>query len=261
MKKIILSTACLLIWLSGFSQTAQTGINTTTPQQILHISGTPSTSTAIGTTGQFLVSPTVRVDGLNQTNNSAHPASPAISTLPLYATLNGDMVIGKKVQIIAQTLPGGTDPIPSFLKNSVSGTAVFTLQLYTINFTLLQPSLVYFNAAVSIGSIFQISAVIPTPSLNDGKARMTGIQFMLIGAGIPSNYLGSTTDSFTNLTANSGQLTPTGFFYHSLGKEVKLPAGTYTFQIFGCALANNNGFSLSFGESATDYVNIIAIAL
>jgi hypothetical protein len=260
MKKTIGLITSLMVCFTSFSQTTQTGINTLLPQQELHIAGAPSITTAIGTTGKNVVTPTIRLEGLNQTNNTTHPASPAISTLPIYATVDGDLVIGTRTKVISQTLPG-QDGISSSNLIIINGTADVVTTLKTITFTIDRPSLVYLNAMVCISDVSQVSASTP---IVDGRARRMGIQFMFSTApatsGVPTAVaFAENSNSYTNGTTGANILS--GFFYYNLGKVVKLTAGTYTLNVLGIASANGNSFQLSYGTNTNDAVNIVAIAL
>lgn len=270
----------IMAWGVAFSQgNVQTGINTITPQQALHVSGTPSSSTVQndGTTGRYVVTPTMRIEGLNQTNNTtAHPASPAISTLPLYVTTDGDLVTGGKVNKVVETLPvagaaadGVTlnqNPLISAVYPTVYSTSTI---LREIPFTLSRTSMVYISASVGIGSISSnTSGTNPLPALGDSKARMMGIklQFSLApaGSGITVNVpFASTTDSFT--TSSGGSLVPSGFFWYNISKELRLPPGDYKLCIYGIATSSGTGgtggFYYSVGSSPIDNVNVIAVAL
>lgn len=259
----------------GFCQTAQTGINTTTPQQTLHVSGTTSsTPVADGTIGKYLVTPTMRVEGLGKTNNptpySSLPAATTL-TLPLYATTDGELVIGNnRINKILQTLPvttptsgnGGVDNATAQINNisavypNVTSTAS---PIKTQTFTLTQTSMVYISVSVGIGSISNTAW--------DERARMNGIklQFSAVGtgSGIPVNVpFASSTDSFTSKT---GTQIPTGNFWYNVSKELKLPPGTYTLQIYGIGTATSSAgsgtFSYQVGHASNDSINIIAIAL
>lgn len=264
MKNTLLLIICSLAGTNAF---CQAGINTGTPQQVVHIAGTPSASTAIGTTGKFVVTPTMRVEGLNQTNNSTHPAAPAISTQPVYATASGDLVIGNRVQLIKQTLPG-TDVIPTPLTLNVpSGTAGITSTIYTQSFTLKQPSMVYFMANISFNFTGSGGTLIAS-----GGTKMGGIEFSFssvpASSGIPtSGYFAAsqypyTQDPFSDTGLYGTNLVPNGNFQFALNKALKLPPGSYTFNIIACASAGTGtGFSSRVGISPTDYINITAIAL
>lgn len=276
MKKVIGSILIIMAWGVGFSQTAQTGINTVTPQQALHVSGTPSGSTAQndGTTGRYVVTPTMRIEGLNQTNNTtAHPAAPAISTQPLYATSNGDLVVGGKVNKVVQTLPvSGAAADGVTISQNPAITAVYptvysTTVLKNIPFTLTRTSMVYISASVGISSIGTNTAS-PVGALSDSKARMTGIklQFSAVaaGSGLTANVpFASSTDSYTS--GSNSLLVPTGFFWYNVSKELKLTPGTYNLQIYGIGMSNGTGgtgtFYFNVGNSPIDNVNVIAIAL
>ena len=260
-----------MVYGKAFSQ-GPTGINTISPQQALQISGTPSTSTQIGTIGKYVVTPTLRVEGLNATNNSVHPADPAnpsFSTQPVYATSTGDLVIGRKYTVIKQTLPG-IDAIAPGSSNGIlfdvpsnSGLITAPSPLYTTTFTLAQPSLVYFSAIVSFSFL---GAAEPTP-MNDGKARMGGLQFQFssvpTSSNIPTAYFASNTMPFTQPAVSGSASVANGFSYLSLSKVVKLPAGQYTFNILGCAQSTGttSSFHLYFGRDPHDMINITAIAL
>lgn len=261
MKKTIGLITSLMVCFVSFSQTAQTGINTLLPQQELHIAGTPSTTTAIGTTGKNVVTPTIRLEGLNQTNNTAHPVSPAISTLPIYATVDGNLVLGTRTKVITQTLPG-QDAITATAYIGVTGTADVVTTLKTITFTIDRISLVYLNANVSMSYIGTIST--PSFAFIDGNARRIGIQFMFSAApatsGVPPAVaFAENSNSYSN--GLDGATIMTGNFFYNLGKAIKLTAGTYTLNVLGIASANGNSFQLSYGVTATDAVNIVAIAL
>lgn len=254
--KIYILLPLLLVWINAF---CQTGINTLLPQQALHVSGIPSTTTAIGTTGKNVVTPTIRLEGLNQTNNAAHPASPTISTLPMYATANGDLVVGKRIKLIYQNLPGG-DAIPSFPTTIVTTNLATTLK--TITFTIDRTALVYINAMVSIANLNPPSS---TVAIVDGMARRMGIQLMFSQApaasGVPINVtFAENLNSYTNGSTSTSPIL-NGFYLYNLGKAIKLTAGTYTLNVVGVAYADGNPFQLNFGEASYDSLNVIAIAL
>lgn len=252
----------------AFSQ-VKSGVNTVSPQQVLHVTGAPSTTTTIGngSAGRSLVTPTLRIDGLNQSNNTAHGSvTPTTSVLPLYATTSGDLVIAKRFMPIISS-PPGIDGIPlgsnGVLLNTPSG-ALTSVSLLTKSFTLTRPSVVYFNASVSIGSIQPSGtslSTIPRPTLNDDIARKMGIEFWFTAAGtsgIPTTSpFASSTDSY--VTGPPSNDIPFGYFWYSLSKEIVLPAGTYNFRISAIAEASS-GFQCYVG-GGYDTLNIIAIAL
>lgn len=273
MKKLIGTIIGTVIWGAGFSQTAQTGINTTTPQQTLHVSGTTSAkAVADGTTGKFLVTPTIRVEGLDKTNNpnpySLLPAA-TTQTLPLYATSDGELVIGgNRVNKVLQTLPvstpitgnGSIDALPGppgVNINTVYPNVTATVPLKTQAFTLTRTSMVYISTSVSIGNM---------PFDTDSRALMYGIKLQFsvaaAGSGIPTGIpFASSTDSHTT---EEGSNIPTGYYYFNVSKELKLTPGTYTLQVYGIGTASSSGansFPYSIGLAGNDNINIIAIAL
>ncbi|MCZ4245933.1 hypothetical protein [Pedobacter punctiformis] len=259
-----------MIWYTGFGQNAQTGINTRNPQQALQVSGATA-STPITALGKNLVSPTIMVDGLNRTNNpTAHPGT-VDSAQPLYVTEAGDLVTGNnKVKSFASTLPGGDALSVGFGATGkvlqVLGTTVARTDLTTIPITLTRPSILYISSTVSIGTV----QVTNGTAILDGKARMTGIEFLFStvasGSGIAQGTpFASSTDSYSSnsqpiIYPNQDTGVPYGIFWYSLSKEIKLPAGNYTFKIVGCGASNGNPFEMYFGLG-NDQVNIIAIAL
>lgn len=259
-----------MIWGSAFPQLAQTGINTNTPAQTLHVSGTPASTEVGGTgaTGKFVVSPTIRVNGLARPANPVHPAT-GTSVQPLYVTKDGDLVTkNDDVQIVVPYLPN-QDNVASAAVLNVTGTSVASISLKQVPFVLAKPSIVYISANIEYGSIQLPPALAAGVTVDaahlilDKKAKMVGIQFRFsavqAGSGIPTGIFASSTNSFTN-GSNTGNM-PTGFYYFSLGKEIKLPAGSYTFEVWGYAAGNGNNFSLYFGTSPTDALSIIAIPL
>lgn len=259
MKKYIV-VVLLLVTMDAF---CQTGINTLSPQQALHVSGTPSTTTVIGTTGKNVVTPTIRLEGLNQTNNTLHPASPSVSTLPMYATSNGDLVLGKRTQILYQSLPSN-DAVPLFPQTAVLANVSTTVK--TITFTLDRTALVCINAMVSISGMNPPSSSTP---IIDGMARRMGVQLMFSQApaasGMPVNVpFAENSSSYTNGAAPSsvsGGITLDGLYLYNLGKAIKLTAGTYTLNILGVAYYDGTPYQVKFGEAPYDSMNVIAIML
>lgn len=268
MKRTITISLCLLAFNGAFSQ-VKSGVNTTSPQQTLHVTGSPSTTTTIGdgSVGRNLVTPTLRIDGLSQSNNTAHGSViPTTSVLPLYATTSGDLVVGKRFMPIISS-PPGIDGLPlgsnGVLLNTPTGTLT-SVSLLTKSFTLTRPSIVYFNASVSIGSIQPSGTSLsttPKPSFSDDIAKKMGIEFWFTAAGtsgIPTTSpFASSTDSY--VTGLHSKDIPFGFYWYSLSKEMVLPAGNYTFQITATAEASAS-FQCYVG-GGYDTLNIIAIAL
>ena len=266
MKNILLLILGMTIGVNAF---CQAGIDTLSPQQMLHVNGAPSTSTAVGTTGKFLVTPTVRVGGLNQTNNPAQPASPAISTLPLYATVSGDLVIGSRGQRVVQSL-AGANAIPVDSITVPSGTAGITVTLYTVTFTLNQPALVYFAADVAFAFTTSPSS---SASITDGQAKSAGLEFTFssvpAGSGIPTgSYFAAVIQPFmqsgfngTNPFGPTG-VVPDGNLTYNLDKVLKLPTGSYTFSVIAYGSAGSGtAFELHYGLGTNNHINITGISL
>lgn len=73
----------IFIGIVSFSLNAQVGINTTDPQQTVHVAGNTAN---------------VRVDGLNETNNTANLGSN--STTRVYVNADGDLILGSSSQTV-----------------------------------------------------------------------------------------------------------------------------------------------------------------
>lgn len=75
--KLKLLLLSLFLGLLSYAQTSGVGINEDTPEQVLHLGSQTGT---------------IRVDGLNSTNNSYNGGEPD-TTYPLYVDENGDMTL------------------------------------------------------------------------------------------------------------------------------------------------------------------------
>lgn len=258
MNKMIKKTiACCLMLFSVvqlFAQTGLTGINTLTPQQQLHIAGT-SSSTQIGTSGINVVKPTIRIDGLNNTNNAAlYSASPSL-VQDVFITQNGDLVIGDNAPKVVVATALGTDEIPTAVTLNDAGTnAGATTVLKTYTFTLTQSSLVNFLGSISI-SVFNSSG----GSLIDGVNRNYSafFRFTTAPAGVTVNQrFGNNGASYTNNIAGSSA----GIMYMQPETSLVLPAGSYTVELAGGIYGGSEAFRAIMG-GGTDMVSIVVLPL
>lgn len=252
----------LLGFISIISLAQNVGINTTNPQQKLEIAGTVNViDTNIGTTGVKLVQPTIRIDGLNSTNNST-VFSGADTVNPLYVDANGNTITIKGVEAYNNTQPG-TDAIitPVTLTANPSGV---TANLVTVSFTLNQASIVNISSMLSANVKNSSGA-----ELVDGRARLIGAGFYFTAkpAAETTIVLNSTTANesipFTNFT--SGSVSSQLKISPSL--EMVLPAGNYTVALRGIVngatptgspnfYPANQAIQVTFGGDSDDRMNV-----
>nr|WP_315163475.1 hypothetical protein [uncultured Flavobacterium sp.] len=239
----------LLVFISGYSQNEKTGIGTVNPQQALHVAGT-STSVDTAITGVKLVKPTIRIEGLNSTNNSAHLAADGTSSLKrVYANQSGDLLLinGTLEQpVIAQQFG---DAIPT---NELIGTGGGTFQntvLKSQTFTLTQESVVYFSA--SFAALLRETVSGSPVTINDGRAKLYGAyyQFSAAPAGVSTTAtFGNNKQTYANVSNGVA-----GNFFLSPRAELVLPAGTYTVNLYGELFSSvaGNRFRVQFAGTTT----------
>jgi hypothetical protein len=223
------------------------GINTTSPQQKLEISGTVNVANPnIGVTGIQLVQPTIRIDGLNSTNNP-NVFSAANIVNPLYVDANGNTFTIKGLETYNNT-PPGTDVIttPYTLTANPSG---ITPDLISVSFTLKQASIVNISSMLSVNIKNSSGA-----ELADGIVRLigAGIYFTAKPASETTITLNSTTanESIPYTNFNTGSISSQLKFGPSL--EMSLPAGNYTVALRGIV----SGFAAKAGFSANPTINV-----
>lgn len=233
MKKYLFAILFSTFFVSAFAQ-VKTGIGTRDPQQTLHVAlpvGTASSSTSVGSTGVFLVTPTVRVEGLNSANNPANPNDPN-SLKRVYANQNGELILinGNTEQAtISQQFAG--DVIPEQEAVAIGLGGVLTKELMSQTFTLTQQSVVYFSA--TFGALLRETNLVTGPvSVTDGRAKLFGayFQFSSSTTGI------STTATFGNnkkTYANKGSGGIQGDFMLNPRAKLVLNPGTYTVKLYG----------------------------
>lgn len=258
-----------LALLLGFSVNllAQVGVGTTTPEQMLHVSGTVSTETAAD--GYQLVKPTVRIDGLKKSNNPL-VASGEENYRAVYANADGDLLLQPKTtEYLAVPMKSGeANPMGNdtffeslhVLENDngtdkeLSGTPSYT-------FTLEQTSMVTFQKQVSFAIVqsgFDINDLANTArTIKDGAPRV--VHSLLRFTQKSSDFSGDNYDFAINSTpyVNSydSENIMAGYFYHNNSQSMILPAGTYTVKLVlrsgSASIAETNlGFDTLFGTSS-----------
>lgn len=231
MKNTIYTIAASIFSLSSIGQNV--GINTTNPQEELHIAGTTST---------------IRVEGLDETNNINNLGQN--STSKVYVNEFGDLVLGEmtdNVQLIFDSenyLQDVANPTSLILQtgegDGFSQAGIPTLGL-AASFTLTAPAVVEINYSVSwtVGKNFN-----PSQKIDDYRARtvQTGVYFRL------NNYLGPAVvnDYFGN-PINGGALCITSTCSEQAGL-IAINGQIYNNE------SKNEGEYISYRNSASDYV-------
>lgn len=288
----------VLFWLipifyaaTGYGQ-GLTGINTinTVPSQQLHVKGTfTPASTQIDTSGIYVVKPTIRIEGLNRTNNtsfaytlpsllttapySAAPYTwPASLIQPVSVTQDGDLLLSRDyvLPLIATKL--GTDALTattltSPLPNPAPGTAAEGSLTGGVgySFTLNQTCMVHFMASVSV-SIYQSGGAAAKTILTDKMNKAYHVHFRFLSKPVAStvvigtaanNQFGTDGNSYTN--TNSGG--SPGDMYANPEAYLVLIPGTYKVDLIGRLFGYQFSCDAVFGGGAEDMVSIIATPL
>lgn len=207
---------------------AQVGINNSSPQQVLHVSGTST-----GTSQSI-----VRIDGLNNSQNTAHES--ATSVKRVFATANGDLVILDN----NQTNKYYTSP--TFTTTPIPGGTEQPVVSYT--FILDYPSVVHVDARVA-ATITSLVAAIPV--LRNGQARAFGSYYKFTSApsGVATNvtFGDSSVTHSTSGSAAANQLS--GEFTLEPRKDLYLPKGNYTIVLYGFSRDTDLDFAINnFGS-------------
>lgn len=230
MKSLYIYSALLC---SSFIYSQNVGINTTTPQEELHVSGVKST---------------IRVEGLDETNNVNNLGQQ--STSKVFVNEFGDLVLGEmtdNVQLIFDSenyLQDVANPTSIVIQtgegDGFSQAGIPTLGL-AASFTLTAPAVVEINYSVSwtVGKNFSV-----IHKLDDYRARtvQTGVYFRL------NNYLGPAVvnDYFGN-PINGGALCITSTCSEQAGL-IAINGQIYNNE------SKKEGEFQSFRNSASDYV-------
>lgn len=238
----------------------QTGINTsgTTPAQKLQVAGV-STTTQIGTSGVNVVTPTIRIDGLNNTNNSLAATSSSLLQ-PVSATQDGEFILSNDFAIPLVATNLGSDEITPLLNVDATNGSIALGVLKTYSFTLDQPSVVHFLASISV-SVTDINGNLLTDKIN--RLYRCYFNFTTAPSGITINApFARTAYSYTGSATGGVQ----GSMYLQPEDYVVLPKGSYTVQLVGFVSGSSTTGTETkvrgiFGASPFDMVTITAIAL
>jgi hypothetical protein len=221
-KKLSTAIIAVVIIIHGSYFYAQVGINTTTPQQALHVSGS----------GTGILQPVIRINGLNSTNNPAHENS--TSTKRVFSDSDGNLVIYNSNltnkfynKVLPSTaIPGGTE------RTVVNQT-----------FTLEYPSIVHITARIGMSIANDIANV---NLLKDGQARLFGSYYKFTSA--PTAVLTNTAFGQTIISYSTSDSSPdqiNGQFYIEPRKDLYLPKGDYTLTLYGYSQDSNMNFTVN----------------
>ena len=207
---------------------AQVGINTTSPQEKLHIAGANST---------------IRVDGLNNPNAANNLGGANLT--PLSVNANGDLVVATKkqkvivnivdTQIVASKVTcGWLDIDNGIYANNV------VIKPNTA-FTATKNGLAEVNFNITAG-LFEYKNTLTAPLLTDGRPRIVFIKIF-----IDNTLVITSSQSYTS--AAIGPIT--GLVVMNGSKTINLTLGAHTYRIEG---------SIEQGDSAYNFTTYFADA-
>lgn len=207
-------TITILFMLISFSVFSQVGINTTSPQQMLHVAG---------------ANETIRIDGLNSVNNVSNNG---FST-PVSVNTNGDFILSPTTKF---TLDESDFIItPTFISSS-TGAIASNNALGTTTINLSKPSLVCLNYNITLSNISTSLG----GNITDGSPR---IFFAYIS--VNGNNYAIRSASYSN-SATTGTI-PSGFFYLGGTHYMNLSAGTHTINLGGGVFGGSRSVRAEFG--------------
>lgn len=231
-RQLSLFKSLVLGWVLSLSLTtyAQVGINTSDPQEKLHLAGSTGT---------------LRVESLNSVNNSHNGGDVngngdmTDDTVPLYVDENGDLSLELKVLLNTEAADALDDTelttsTVTLTANDINGWERTIIKSYTLQFN--RPTLLEVKYNIS-HKIYLDNAY---SKITDLLARRVSNYIQVspdpdIGDGIVNRRYGPTTKSYTSGSNNS----VTGPFYNGTSVYIKFEqAGTYVINIYGEVWSN-----------------------
>jgi hypothetical protein len=229
----------LLLGLISYAQTSGVGINEDTPEQVLHLGSQTGT---------------IRVDGLNATNNS-YNGGEVDKTYPLFVDENGDMTLETSAYDNSNGNDAflSTDPINSELSITLAqandGYEFVEITSYT--FTVDRDMVLEIKYSLSI-EVFQD---ILLNTIRDPYARNITNFFTLNAPTLTptTRRYAAHSKCYFNYNYEFGAATTipnasTGFIYNSGTTYVYLTPGTHTLRFYGtvCSGVNNRSTYVRF---------------
>ena len=225
---IVFSFACLT------NVFGQVGINTTNPQEALHIAGSDSN---------------IRVEGLNNSNNANNLGG--VNNYNLMVDTNGDLSLGLQSGLLLSE----TKLASPVAVQSTATAGLNAAELYQENFTLAQRALVVitYNIAIEFMSYDGLT------KLKDGRAKIAH-NYFYIGDGTTadtSKAYGMASNVYSNYI-DDGAINSV---YNSHSEIISLDPGTYSIHmqgaVFGGGLTSDASFRGIFGNGDRLDVSVI----
>ncbi|RMA56691.1 hypothetical protein [Ulvibacter antarcticus] len=229
-------TLCIICLFSVYMSSAQVGIGTSDPKKELHIAGNGST---------------IRIDGLNSTNNTENFGG--TNKYNVMVDDKGDLTLGE----LSGQLTSESSMSSPVVVQTTANSGLNADELYKSNFTLTQRALVVITFYVSM----DFKSYDGTINLDDGRAKIAHNYFYLGNGTTPNTTksYGMTSSVYSNWNCD----TATGFVYNSRSVTITLAPGTYSVHlngaVYGGDLTPDAAFSVKFGD--TDRLDIQAIYL
>lgn len=257
MEKKILLLLCGIAPLVGFSQV---GINTANPQQLLHISGSPTpfaSAPTVGTTSVKVIEPTMTIDGLNATNNPAHNADPN-SIQRVYVSENGDLMLRKgNSNFLLVNEIGTIDENTVGIPASGDSYEKVSVVLKSVSFTLDQESIVNVSASVA-AKVENFGTTSLT--LNQDFEYHSAISFQFTNA--PAEMIDLVDKQFSETSfklLTVQQIIQKTDFTLASNKNLVLKPGIYTVDLIG-SFSGRRDKKTRFGyDDEKEYFKIVAI--
>ena len=231
-KLVILSLFIAVSTISGWAQGV--GINTSNPQEALHVAGTNAI---------------IRVDGLNSVNNSKNMGGS--DTYNLMVDADGNLSIGEDSGELASEVSFSS---PSVVQTGADA-SMNSNELYTKTFTLTHRAFVVVTYYISM----EFDSYDGSAKIMDGGAKIAHNYWYLGDGSVPD-----TTKKYgmqSMVYSNSDCDTASGYIYNSRSVTMPLDAGTYSIHLNGAAdgggLTPNAAFRVTFGDLDRLDINVI----